>query len=143
MVLTKRYIAIYQGFSSQITDLKLLLCVYHLEQADKRKIMQLSPKNGAMKKIIADVYKCQYGSIKEFGLADPSDVNDLDRRLEELKPRWDNLCPGFHEWFLKSRKTTFESNVIESARNNINVQSLFYTIESMHIREKKKQFNMF
>ena len=37
--------------------------------------------------------------------------------------------------------TTFESNVIESARNNTNVQSLFYnnTIESMHFREKKEQ----
>ena len=37
--------------------------------------------------------------------------------------------------------TTFESNVIESARNNTNVQNLFYnnTIESMHFREKKEQ----
>ena len=41
---TDQEMAIYQGFSSQITDLNLLLCVYRLEKADKRKIMQLSPK---------------------------------------------------------------------------------------------------
>ena len=74
-----------------------------------------------MKKIIADIYGCQYGSVKEVGLADSANANDLDRWLEELKPRWDNLCPSFHEWFLKSKKTTFEGNVIESARNNTNV----------------------
>ena len=94
--------AIYQGFSSQITDLKLLLCVYHLEKTDKQKITQLSLKNGTMKKIIADIYGCQYGSVKEFGLADSTYVNDLDGQVEELKPRWDDLCPGFCEWFLKS-----------------------------------------
>ena len=94
-----------------------------------------------MKKIIADIYGCQYGSVKEFGLADSADANDLDRRLEELKLRWDDLCSFFHEWFLKSRKTTFQRNVFGSARNNTNVQSLLYnsTIESMHFREKKAQ----
>ena len=59
--------------------------------------MQLSPKNGTMKKIIADIYGCQYGSVKEFGLADSAHANDLDRRLEELKPCWDDLCPDFYE----------------------------------------------
>ena len=66
-----------------------------------------------MKKIIADIYGCMYGSVKEFGLADSADANDLDRQLQELKPRWDDLCPSFHEWFLKSTKMTFKSNVIE------------------------------
>ena len=40
-----------------------------------------------MKKIIADIYRCQYGFVKKFRLADCSDANDLDRWLEELKPR--------------------------------------------------------
>ena len=83
---TDQEMAIYQGFSSQITDLKLLLCVYHFEKADKRKIMQLNPKNGDMKKIIAGIYGCQCGTVKEFGLAGSADTSDLDRQPEELKP---------------------------------------------------------
>ena len=79
-------VAVYQGFSSQITDLILLLSVYHLEKADKTKILQQSPKNGAMKKMIADIYGYQYGFVKEFGLVDFSDASDLHRWLEELEP---------------------------------------------------------
>ena len=73
-----------------------------------------------MKKIIVDIYECEYGSVKEFGLGDSADANDLDRWLEEPKPRWDDLCHGFHVLLLKSRKMTFGSNVIESARNKTN-----------------------
>ena len=83
---TDQEMAMCQGFSSQITNLKLLLCVYHFEKADKRKIMQLNPKNGDMKKIIAGIYGCQYGTVKEFGLAGSADTSDLDRQPEELKP---------------------------------------------------------
>ena len=98
--------------------------------------MQKNPENGAMKKIIADIYG------KEFRLANFSDVNDLDRWLEELKPPWNDLCRGFHKWFLKSRKTTFKSNVIESARNNTNVYRICFTrtVLNLCIFMKRKNF---
>ena len=35
---------IFNGFSSQIRDLKLLLCVFHLQQNDKRQLTGLKPK---------------------------------------------------------------------------------------------------
>jgi len=138
---TDQEMAIYKGFASQIPELRLLLCVFHLENTDKRKIMQLGPRKGALSKIIADIYGRQYGTVKEYGLADSTNEQDLDARLKELKERWEELCPGFYQWFYKNRKSVFENSVIESARGNTTVQGLFYnnTIESMHFREKKEQ----
>ena len=133
--------AIYNGFASQIKDLRLLLCVFHLQKSDKRKLLQLNPQKGASKKIIADIYGCQYGGIKEYGLADSENSTDFQNKLKELKFRWETLCPGFYEWFVQKRSKTFESSVIESARHDTNIQGLFYNnnIESQHFREKKEQ----
>ena len=36
--------AIFNDFFSQINDLKLLLCGFHLQQNDKRKLTELKPK---------------------------------------------------------------------------------------------------
>ena len=36
--------AIFNGFASQITDLRLFLCALHLQKSDKRKLQQLVPK---------------------------------------------------------------------------------------------------
>ena len=64
--------AIFNGFLSQIKDLKLLLCVFHLQQNDKRKLTELRPKSGsqAINTILADVYGRQYSTMMEYGLAD-------------------------------------------------------------------------
>ena len=37
---TDQEMAIYNGFASQISDLDLLLCVFHLQKSDERKIPQ-------------------------------------------------------------------------------------------------------
>ena len=133
--------AIYNGFSTQIPELNLLLCDFHLEKEDIKKLLQLNPQKGAVKRILADIYGCHYGTIKEYGLADSKDNEDLAVRLEPLRQTWENLCPGFHDWFSCKRKQLFESNVIKSERKQTNVQGLFYnnSIESQHFREKKEQ----
>ena len=38
---------IFNGFLCQIKDLKLLLYVFHLQQNDKRKLLELKPKGGS------------------------------------------------------------------------------------------------
>ena len=98
--------ATFNGFASQITDLKLFLCALHLQKSDKRKLQQLVPKKGseAINQILRDIYSCQYGSIKKYGLADSKDPNDLNERIEKLKYKWEELCPGFHKWFVEKRK---------------------------------------
>ena len=91
--------AIFNGFLSQINDLMLLLCVFHLQQNNKRNLTELKLKGGsqAINTILADIYGHQYSIIIEYGLADSKDANDLATRLESLRENRENLCPGFHK----------------------------------------------
>ena len=77
----------------------------------------------------------------EYGLADSKDANVLATRLESLRESWENLCPGFHKWFLNKKKVIFQNSVIECARKNTNVHALFYNSsnECQHYPEKKEQ----
>ena len=138
---TDQDMAIYNGFSIENPELKLLLCVYHLEKSDRHKLSQLRPKKGATNKILADIYGCQYGSVKEIGLADSTTAEDLDSRLIDLKERWENLCPDFYDWFMSKRKKLFQEKVIEEARKGSNIHGLYFNnnIESMHFKEKTEQ----
>lgn len=133
--------AIFNGFSQEIENLKLLLCVFHLERTDKDKLKEFCKVSKDAKTILRDIYGCQYGSIREYGLADSINAKDFHDRLIILKPRWEKLSPGFFKWFYDKRSSTFENHVIESARTNTNIQELFYnnSIESQHFREKKEQ----
>ena len=138
---TDQDVAIYNGFSMGNPELKLLLCVYHLEKSDCHKLSQLHPKKGAANKILADIYGCQYGSVKELGLADSTTIEDFDSNLVNLKEWWEQLCSGFYEWFVVKRKTLFQERVIEEARKGSNVHVLYFknNIESIHFREKTEQ----
>ena len=91
---TDQEMAIYYGFASQIPHPNLLLCVFHLQKSDERKIF---PQKGALRKIIADIYGCQYGGVRKYGLADSTDKEDLEARLRSLEERWELLCPGFYK----------------------------------------------
>ena len=79
--------AIFNGFLCQIKDLKLLLCVFHLQQNHKRKLMEIKPKSGsqAINTVLDDIYGRQCSTIIEYGLADFKDANDLTTRLESLR----------------------------------------------------------
>ena len=138
---TDQDIAIYRGFATQIPDLKLLLCAYHLQKNDAQKIRELVRQKGALKNIICDIYGRNYGGVKELGLVDSTDIDDFRIKLESLKSVWDNLCPGFHKWFSKNRASFFEQSVIESARTGTKVQGVYYnnSIESQHFWEKMEQ----
>ena len=71
--------AIFTDFLSQIKNLKLLFYVFHLQQNDKRKLMELKPKGGsqAINILLADIYGRQYSTMIEYRLADSKDANDL------------------------------------------------------------------
>ena len=116
VVETDQDMAIYSGFAMDNAELKLLLCVYHLEKSDRHKLSKINRKNGALNKILADIYGRQYGSVIEFGLADSETADDFESRLASLKERWDSLCPEFHGWFTAKRKDLLKENVLEEAR---------------------------
>ena len=49
----------------------------------------------ALKNIIWDIYGHNYGGVKKLGLANSTNIDDFQIKLESLKSVWDNLCPGF------------------------------------------------
>jgi len=135
--------AIYKGFSSEIDDLRRLLCVHHLENADREKLKNINPKSKNNGQILRDIYGSQYGTTKELGLVDSKDPEDFQVRLTSLKECWEKACPGFYGWFKDKRTNMFMKSVIESARVNTEISGLYYTntIESQHAREKKEHFS--
>ena len=88
---TDQEMAIFNGFSSILPNLNLLLCVYHLEQGDKQKISNLVHQKGAKQAIIADIHGCRYGGVQEYGFADSTDPDDFYGKLEILQEEWDRL----------------------------------------------------
>ena len=120
---------------------KLLLCVYHLKKSDHQKLIQLNPKYRALNKILADICECQYGRVKEFGLADSATAEDFEFRLASLKEWWDSVYPKFPGWFTAKLKDLFKEKVIEEASQGSNVNSLCYKndIESVYFIKKTKQ----
>ena len=128
---TDQDVAIYRSFAAQIADLRLFLCVYHLQKNDAEKIWELVHQKETHKNSVCDIYGRNYEEVKELGLVDSTDIDDF--RI--------NLCPGFHKWFSKKWASFFLQTVIESARTGTEVQGMYYNslIESQHFREKKKQ----
>ena len=64
----------------------------------------MNHENVASNSLCVDIYSYSYDGIHEFGLADAADENDFLAKVETLKPKWEKLCPGFHNWFLRKRK---------------------------------------
>ena len=98
-------------------------------------------KERGLKKILADIYGSQYGSVKELGLADPATIKEFDSNLDSVKEQWEQLCPGFYKCFVAKRKTLFREKVIEEVRKESNVYGMYYNnnIKSMHFKEKTEQ----
>ena len=55
--------AIFNGFSSQINELKRLLCVRHLQINDKKKLSDLNTSKNGAAIILADIYVQNYVSV--------------------------------------------------------------------------------
>ena len=138
--------ALYNGFKAQFPDIGRLLCVRHLSQRDETKLTKLTTQlkqseskgKHARSEILKDIYGNQNGPVLEVGLCESSDVDEFDAKVASLKGRWDSLCAGFHDWFIKKRRQLFIDSVIQSSRENTNVRGLYYTndIESLHAVEK-------
>ena len=70
-----------------------------------------------------------------------TDAEDFTAKLESLQSRWEVLCPGFFVWFNVKRKSLFLESVIQSSRENSDINGLYYQndIESKHATEKRNQ----
>ena len=89
---------------------------------------------------MADIYGTQDSVLIQNGLADAEDESDLDAKLESLKPEWERIVPGFHQWFQKNRFKHFKECLVLSARKDLGIDGRFHTngLELKHKLQKKK-----
>ena len=140
---------IYNGFKHHFPNLGRRLCVRHLSKRDESKLSKLlaktnlnaSQKNKSSFDILKDIYGYRIGAYYEYGLAEATNESDLDIKLLSLKEKWNGLCPGFYDWFLKKWRLDFVDRVIQSTREGSDVQGLYFQndVEFMHFLEKLNQ----
>ena len=117
----------------------------HLQQRDHGKLEKLtasmSERNKAKTEILRDIYGEQKGKVYEYGLAKSLNKQEILKKFDALKVKWEGLCPGFHEWFARKKSGKFQNSVICTAREGTNVAGLYFQneIESLHFVEKKRQ----
>ena len=81
------------------------------------------------------------GNVYEYGVAEALDEDDFNVKLQSLKDHWESLCPGFYDWFKKTRVSQFLESVMQTARIGYDSEALCYQndIWSIHAVEKRKQ----
>ena len=141
--------AIFTGLKTMIPGLCTLICVRHLMKQDESKLTDLLPKTGrniadrklSSSEIIKDIYGSRVANFYEYGIAEAIDPDAFNAKLDSLEDRWQILCPGFHQWFVRNRRSLFLKSVIQSARLNSDSTGLYYQndIESIHASEKRYQ----
>ena len=141
--------AIFGGFQSMLPNLSNLVCVRHIEDRDNKAIDGLLAKSGLKdeqktrnkRSILNNLYGTCIGALDEPGLAEAENEDDLEMKLNSLKPSWEKLCPGFFKWFISNRKKLFSESVIKSARVGTELNGLYYQndVESLHAIEKRIQ----
>ena len=117
-----------------------LWCTRHLQDADTRKLKALGANHNTTDRFMADIYGSQVNTLETQGLADAEDPHDLKIKLDSLQEIWDDLVPGFYNFFVHYRIKLFESCLVLSARERLGIKGRFYTngLEVLHHLLKKK-----
>ena len=129
-----------------IPDLNRFVCGM---KRNENKMNELLPKTGrniadrtgSSREIIKVTYGVKDGNIYEFELAEALNEDDFNVKLQSLKGRQESLCPGFFDWFKKTRVSQFLEIVTQTAKIGYDSEALYYLndIESIHAVEKRKQ----
>jgi len=114
-------------------------CTQHLERNDIEQIKKHCSNDPNRRRIMADIYGTQNEVHLQDGLADSFDEKDFDARFESLKSIWEDMAPGFHQWFEKNRCKVFKDCLIMSARTRHEITQRFTTngLEAKHRLQKK------
>ena len=140
---------LFTGLKTMIPGLRRLRCVHHLMKRDESKLADLLPKTVrnitdrklSSSEIINNIYGSRVANFYEYGILEAIDPDDFNTKLDLLEDKWEALYPGFHQWFVRSRKSLLLESVIQSARLNSNSTGFYYQndIESIHALEKRYQ----
>ena len=103
--------------ASSLSEAVKLLCSFHKRDNIKMKLRKLSVPEKESKEIMNSIFGYQVDSTLCLGLIDSNDANDFQVKLEELKEKWDRLCPSFYKWFVTNEATWFCSSLIRSVHS--------------------------
>ena len=130
-----------------IPDLHRLICVCHLMKQDESKLEDFQPKTGRniadrklfSSEIIKDIYGSRVANFYKYGIVEVIDPGNFNGKSDSLENRWESLCPGFLQWFVRNRETLFFDSVIQSARLNSGSTGVCYqnNVEFIHAAEKR------
>ena len=89
---------------------------------DKPKLLDLLPKTGRniidRKLSSSEINGSRVTNFYEYGIVEAIDPDNFIAKLDSLEDRWESFCPGFHQWFIRDRKSLFLERAIHSARLN-------------------------
>ena len=102
------------AFGTVLSGAVKLLCVVHKSDNIRAKLRQLAVPEHLSKDILDSIFGYQLGDTFFKGLLDADDILDFMAKLEELKPKWDAVCPDFHHWFVSHEAELFSSCMILS-----------------------------
>ena len=97
------------AFGTVFSGAVKLLCVVHKRDNVRAKLRQLAVPEHLSKDILDSIFGYQLGDTLFKGLLDADDTLDFMAKLEELKPKWDAVCPDFHHWFVSHEAELFSS----------------------------------
>lgn len=95
-----------------------LLCSLHKRDNIKTKLQSLGVSEQSSKEIMKSIFGYQVEETLYTGLIDSEDVADFSTKLEELKIKWDSICPEFYHWFVSTEAGLFCSSMIRSVRSS-------------------------
>jgi hypothetical protein len=133
--------ALSQGLCDVFRDAKKLWCTQHMQERDAHKLKTIGCNQRTQTRVMADIYGAQGDVLLQNGLADAEDENDFDVKLASLKPVWDEIAPGFHQWFKNHRSKMFKDCLVLSARENLGINGRFYT-NGLELKHKLQKKNM-
>ena len=104
-----------KAFSTVFSGAIKLLCAIHKHDNITSKQREFRVSEQVAKDILNSIFAYQVEDTLHIGLIDSDDANDFQIKMEQLKVKWDALCPGIYEWFVTNEAEIFCSSLIRSA----------------------------
>jgi len=133
--------ALSSAFKSVFPGSSHLLCQFHKCDNITVKLRLMNMEEPTTKQILGDIFGSGNGETQYSRLIDSTDVSDFNTKLQNLKPKWDLLCPVFFEWFVKNEVELMFSSMIASVHSTAGLGSppkSFTTNESLNHLHKQK-----
>ena len=120
--------AIARGFKDIFNVSSSLWCTQHIKGRDENQLRMLGCRNpNDISRILADIYGTQNQVLLQDGLADAENEEDFDVKLNSLQGLWDEIVPGFHDYFRDNHRELFIQCLVMSAREELGIEDRFYT----------------